>query len=328
MRILALSDLHFHNYKIEAVNDALVDVFTKQIPDIIDREKIDCITISGDIFHVRGSIKPSVFNQTFSYFKDLCQKVPVVMTFGNHDLETLNSSVSAVSIWVFHEIPNCYILNGDILEIKGCKIGGIGYRRTAQETIDGIKFVSDADVILMHYGIDDFKPANVPDCNLTLKDLPKDKWVLAGHYHNCRQSKKVIQVGSPIQHNFGDTEQARGCWIIDTDKNKATFIKLQYPEFKKITSRDIKKTDLNNCIVRLVLVDAKKATVYKQDVINKGAIYVDVIIEKEFKKDEARVIKINSIREMLEDYLEIAESYKSDKDKILAMFDKINAMEL
>ena len=96
---LLVSDLHFHNWgefstEVDGVNSRLqhiIDALNEAITTLILKGG-DQVIIAGDVFHVRGSLVPSVLNPVLTFIREWCDKgITFHCIDGNHDLESKNA---------------------------------------------------------------------------------------------------------------------------------------------------------------------------------------------------------------------------------------------
>ena len=96
-----ISDIHFHNWQAfskvgeDGINNRLQYLLdeVKRAADELIKEGGNTLFVAGDLFHVRGSIAPSVLNPVLDLFQSISDRG--VFTFiipGNHDLEGKHSS--------------------------------------------------------------------------------------------------------------------------------------------------------------------------------------------------------------------------------------------
>ena len=96
-----MADLHLHNWNAfasvgESGVNARLQLLLNEIRRCADEVKKaggDTIVIAGDVFHVRGSIAPSVLNPTLDTLRHLISGgIRFVILAGNHDLEGKESN--------------------------------------------------------------------------------------------------------------------------------------------------------------------------------------------------------------------------------------------
>jgi DNA repair exonuclease SbcCD nuclease subunit len=186
---------------------------------------IDEILIPGDIFHNRSEIGVStlaVAKEFFDYFKDFT----VYISSGNHDcFYKNNSTVNSISIldgW-----GNIHIVDKDCETIKTpykdivMVPWGVEYDQIPKT--DGI--------IFGHFEISSFYMNSYKVCEHGMESkqlFKKAPFIISGHFHKKDDRKydkgRIVYLGSPYQHNFGDVGDARGIYVLDLEKNELEFI--------------------------------------------------------------------------------------------------------
>jgi DNA repair exonuclease SbcCD nuclease subunit len=223
---------------------------------------IDEIIIPGDIFHNRSEIGVStlaVAKEFFDYFKDFT----VYISSGNHDcFYKNNSTVNSISIldgW-----GNIHIVDKDCETIKTpykdivMVPWGVEYDQIPKT--DGI--------IFGHFEISSFYMNSYKVCEHGMESkqlFKKAPIIISGHFHKKDDRKydkgRIVYLGSPYQHNFGDVGDARGIYILDLEKNELEFIENDIsPKHIKVSAKALLKEDsdidnyvLENNIVSLIV---------------------------------------------------------------------------
>lgn len=351
MKIASISDLHFHNWKEyskteDGVNSRYlyIEKTVREAYRVAKEKGCDIMCIPGDIFHVRGTLKTSLFNMVYSLFSELSKEMPTAMITGNHDMETYQFNEFCSSIASFDVVENIRVVNDAVYDLstftkgrsiygKRFLVGGISYshsiddfKKTFTEMID----LTKPEVIMIHQGIDDFRPmASVPETKLTVSWLNTEceKYganpiILCGHYHKPMSSGRVINVGAPLQHSFGGSGQDRGVWIVDVEEGASEFIPLNVaPKFhvcdedslKEIAKKEDLKTFLDSNYVKIKASSLKaieKITKKHSDV---DLTSLRIEIEKEFKGSYDVSIDVSSVDEMLRKYLSGVLEFDDDK---------------
>lgn len=128
MKILALSDIHLDSYRI-AINSSSCD-YIGSIIGLDTIKGIDAITVAGDIGHCNKDNKYFI-----KYLRDRF-KVPVIFTFGNHDLYLINrddyskyegssfNRLDDMISWA-DTVDDIYCLDGDTITIGSVVFGGV-----------------------------------------------------------------------------------------------------------------------------------------------------------------------------------------------------------
>jgi DNA repair exonuclease SbcCD nuclease subunit len=335
---MVISDPHFHNYKqhskmVGGENSRLLHVVSawRQAVEIAKAEGCELILVCGDIFHVRGNIRPSVYNVVSRLIANALQFADVVMIPGNHDMENYRGGETAIDS--FKHITGtgrCHVLDfdNDNVVIDGQRIVGIPYIHDPldfKETYANLVTVFEPDITMIHQGIDDFGAAGIPETKITAKWLMKlnSGVIFSGHYHSPQFVDRVINVGAPLQHSFGDEVSERGCWV--HSEGGAEFRPISgTPRFVTITkSGKGLESQVKGNIVRIKAKDIKAGERLRAKVEEAGACSVVVQIDKEFTSVHEETIKLSTSRAMLAEFLHKIEKYKDKADDILTIYDEI-----
>ena len=232
---------------------------------------IEEIIIPGDIFHNRSEISVetlSVSREFFDYFKDFT----VYISTGNHDCFKKDSS-DINSIKLLDGWNNIHIVDEDPLILQ------TNYKKTIGLIPWGTpldKFPK-CDIMFAHLEINSFYMNSYKVCEhgFSHKDLFKTSpYIISGHFHKRDHRKfdkgEILYLGSPYQHNFGDTNDDRGIYIFNIEENTFQFIEndispkhikysvkalLENPDQLTLESDKVDSLTRNNIIS--VIVDTK-----------------------------------------------------------------------
>lgn len=327
-----IADIHAHAYKNhsytlpDGINSRLKVILDATYNAALKLKEVggETLFIAGDVFHVRGSIKPSVFNafaDTLAQIGNLGIKVVIIP--GNHDMENLNNGATAVD--TLQSINGVTVYKSPAAScIDGWNVVLFPYINSTEAFKEEVKKVCwSVDVIVCHQGIDNFKPnAAMPDCGVTaqwLIDNTKAK-VFAGHYHHSRNYQSIVSIGAIAQHDFSSEGENRGMWFLYPDGNRE-FFPILSPRFITIdaTGRKIPKTeDVSGNYVRILAKTIATANKVRDVVESAGAASVVVHIEKEFTKSKTETIKVSNPETMISQFIDInSPKYDAIKPLIL-----------
>lgn len=259
MKLALIGDPHFANRKlfgapthIPGTNSRLRAVFEtmKSIGDELKGET-DQVVILGDITHEHGRLTPPVllavddalYNFNFN-------GMAVTLIDGNHDLDANGLS-----------ILDAFVDNDEPTRIEACHhptrvfysypvaVYAIPYL-SAEETKKAFKDIEhDCDnnphdfdpgcVVLMHghfdgakHGNHEFQPPGgihpdkIPDCV---------QLVISGHYHMYQEiNDKIIYIGAPLQHDFGEAQYVPGYMVLDFAENGEVTVERVEVEFAPV----------------------------------------------------------------------------------------------
>jgi DNA repair exonuclease SbcCD nuclease subunit len=336
MKLAISGDWHFHAYKensvtVEGKNSNLLRmgaVWTRMVDEAIAAE-CDVIAVVGDVFHVRGSIKPSVFVFIHHLMSDTAKRIPILFIPGNHDMEDYRGGATAID--TLCDIPNVYVAGKtSTITLRGIGFLCVPYHHNIAEMVVNIAEASeDYQVVLMHQGIDNFKPSeSMPNTGLTVESLQsffgKELPVFSGHYHSSRRMGNIYQVGAPMQHHFGDEGDERGFLIYDTEIG-CSFHNLNAARFVTVGSKadiaDLRSSDF----VRIKSSSASEAAKLRDKVRLVTESVSAVIIERKYEASTRASIKVGNVRAMLEQWIKINPDLAVDASMMMRIYDEATA---
>ena len=341
--ILTISDIQFHAYKqysrlVGGRNSRLLDIQGAWEYAIDAAVSNDCgvILIPGDVFEIRGALKPSVFNQVTALMQDAIDRgFEIVAIPGNHDMEHYEGGDTAIDTWSFLS-PNitmenrCTVLkSADIIERGGYRIAGIPYIHDIEKFKKTFLDISesDPDVTMIHQGVDDFDATGILKTGITAQWLADNNQgiILCGHYHDAKRLGRVVNVGALVQHRHSDEGQERGAWVIPNvqDPDKIEFYPIQGPRFITVDSKAAINGNCKDSFVRVKAKNMKEAEKLKKLAADAGALGVSVQIEREFVTAHDKTVQLSTPRNMLGEYLDIVPKFGPKKAEILNLFDKV-----
>jgi len=340
MKTLSSSDWHIHPYKAFSSVDGvtgnarleyIVNAWDEML-DIAKERNVDLLTISGDVFNVRGIVKTSAMSRFYHMIMRATKVCPVVFIPGNHDMEDYKGGPTALDI--LEGLPDVYVMGKpSTLSIRGIRIAGIPYQPTAADWEKAATSLlePDIDMWLCHQGIDDFKPsAGIPDTSLTVERIQDvigpDIPAFFGHYHKPDVSDNVVQCGAPVQHNWGDAGNERGCWIYDHDEKTVDFIELHnHPKFVVAGESDHKLSARLGDFIKIKSSDPDVLRRVKTEVEGvAGGLILE--LTKEFDSAHKESLKVGNVPEMIAQYMRITgggEISKSEEEALLSMYKEV-----
>jgi DNA repair exonuclease SbcCD nuclease subunit len=291
-----ISDSHHHSWS--AFSETLPNGVNSRLQILLDETRRcaaevrkaggDTIIHGGDLFHVRGSLPPSVLNPTKDCYRDLIKDgFKIVINAGNHDLEGKEADRISSAITSLEDV-GCYVINEaetlsseDFILIPWQK--NVAELKLKLDAIDP-SVVSECDLIL-HAPIDGVI-LGVPDHGLDAAYLASlgFRRVFSGHYHNFKDfGNGVYSIGALTHHTWSDIGSKAGFLIVSDEGVK--WHKSHAPEFVEIDpSTDPEEIPLivDGNFVRVKLNTSKQSDVEesRQFLLDNGAKGVVVIAER------------------------------------------------
>ena len=281
-KLVIFSDLHSHTFGPystvlpDGTNSRLQDAINviSKVREVAKTVDADAVIFTGDLFHERRHIVTQAFNKTYEAMSMFAvDRMPLLMIHGNHDqADRLGRHHALKAFSTFATVVD----NAGWVEFQGKEcmydIFAVPYVENAnhlEEILDGAgpNFPLDKKewpkIFLGHMGVEgaklgaDFVYTNGNEPSV--EDLPTDLFDAGflGHFHLHQElAPNFWYVGAPLQHNWGDIGQPRGCMVYDTETKVGSHIPFEgvSPTFMEITSAEarIKRDDCSGNIVRVV----------------------------------------------------------------------------
>lgn len=287
-----VADVHLHRWSKfsdhtpEGLNTRLVGLLS-EIERCAAETKLaggDTVVIAGDLFHVRGSVAPSVLNPTIATLQGIHENygTKFLILAGNHDLEgkhsdRLSSAVTALERGYIvrtvdkpTEVPGIYMVpwfeNLDALS-EAIESFDKGYRH-------------DIDLII-HAPIDGVLPHLSGGLDPAWLASLGFKRVFAGHYHNHKTfAGGIHSIGALAHHTWSDVGSLAGFLIVSDTEVKRFASHL--PNFVDITEgmdEDEVALRADGNFVRAKVTTSKMAEVeaLRELLVSYGAKGVEII---------------------------------------------------
>lgn len=297
-----ISDTHNHGWSAFAsVNERGVNTRLQQTLDETYRAGMavleaggDTLYHGGDLFHVRGSIAPSVLNPTKDLYRSLIAKgLKIVLLTGNHDLEGRDTSRIGSAVTALEDV-GCQVVStlasGLMVRDKVVLIPWIQdveeLKRAIQEAAAADPVgVADCDLII-HAPVDGVIPG-LPDHGLSYKWLGEQGFrrVFSGHYHHHKDfGNGVYSIGALTHQNWGDIGSKAGFLLVSDAGVK--YCASRAPSFVEIngsTDPDEIPLIVDGAYVRAKLNTSKQHEIeaMRQHLTNCGALGVVILSQKE-----------------------------------------------
>lgn len=198
------------------------------------------IVMAGDVFHVRGSVSPTVLNSTRDTLNGINEKygVECIIMPGNHDLEgkestRLSSAVTALESESVRVINEPYYIGG----LRAVLLPWVESIDDLKAAIDKLgtgdmpKFLRKDTDLILHAPVDGVIKG-LPHHGLSPEYLAGlgFKRVASGHYHNHKRfGSEVYSIGALSMHTWSDVGTKAGFLIMHPDR--VDWRKSHLPEF-------------------------------------------------------------------------------------------------
>ncbi|MET2951264.1 metallophosphoesterase [Vibrio owensii] len=252
------SDSHLHNWgafatEVDGLNSRLVEILDELLKAAksVKEGGGKRLYHAGDLFHVRGSIAPSVLYPTIEAFQKISDMgIEVRILAGNHDLETNDSSAISNGVESLRTIKNVTVVS-ETQFFPDDKIVMVPWHNKPKEYLEEIAKVSEelgeelSSYDLMIHAPVDGVIDGLPSHGITAEDLELFGFnrVYSGHYHNHKEiTSRVCSVGATTHQTWGDIESVAGYMLL-TDLDEIVHVPSEAPEFRDYDSAVITSED-------------------------------------------------------------------------------------
>ena len=201
---------------------------------------------TGDLFHVRGNIAPSVLNPTLDLYRRIVEELGIEprLLAGNHDLEGRDAHRVSSAITALEGI-GCKIINAPTFFLDD-KVAMIPWHQNTDDLKAAISKVVDEInggshgilhenwSLMVHAPVDGVIPG-LPAHGLTDVELAAFgfKYVFCGHYHHHKDfGNGVYSVGASTHQTWSDVGAKAGFLLVT--KLGVKWMKSHAPEFVEI----------------------------------------------------------------------------------------------
>lgn len=228
-----VSDVHLHNWS--QFSKTLPDGSNSRLFDILDAFGDACeslllaggtrMYIAGDLFHVRGSIAPSVLNPTLEFFKKYIERgIEFRIIPGNHDLESKNATKLTNAVQALESL-GCEICNGVrifeddkvvmipwVEKLDDLRTLMVEIKANLKASTPELEAPENEYTLMIHAPLNGVLK-NLPDHGLDPVELSVLNYhrVFCGHYHNFKNFHNgVYSVGALTHQTWSDVGTAAG----------------------------------------------------------------------------------------------------------------------
>ena len=250
MKLILFADLHARNwmaFKKELAtgrNSRLENCLEiiRQIAKLSKDTDARAVLFLGDVFHTRFQIDVDVYDAVYKEISEASKVCPWYLLRGNHDtFDTEGKVHSLVSmgngrITVLDQVYAFKIDDTNVFAIPWY---------ADEEYIRGILQHDgcSGDILLLHAALKEGtvgKGNYRTDAPLSVSDLPVGsfKRIFLGDFHKHQElvPDKVMYLGSPLQHTFGEANEDKWLFIYDTDTDTIEKRLTESPRFYEIGS--------------------------------------------------------------------------------------------
>lgn len=291
MKAILFSDVHIGLKNSSPEFHKIVLDFAKWMAKEANDRNIKTLIFGGDLFHNRKYVMLPSIQVAYEFF-DILKDFEIHMITGNHDCFYLeNSTIN--SLHLFKGWSNLHIYDSPkYINFGSTKVGFIPWGIKPDE-------MEKCDVMFGHYDIVGYQMGTHSFCEHGIDPkflLKKSPLIFSGHFHkpqsNSYKEGKIIYMGSPYQHDWGDAGQSKYIYEFDFDTKQYLSIENTIsPKHIEITKKEDLKMSTGN-IIRIVS-DSPDSELMKEASKLNDAVSLDVIVET---KD------IEKLKEIISDF--------------------------
>lgn len=330
-----VADVHCHAWSAfsrieeDGVNSRLriiLDELLRVAQEIADLGG-DKLVIAGDLFHVRGSVKPSVMNPTAETFQKISEMgITVEAIAGNHDLEGSDATALGNAMQTLGSIENFHPITSPKVDDDCVYFPWYASLDDLRDAMTGIapelRKTRDAIIHAPLNGV----IKGLPDIGLTPEELSAMGYrrVFVGHFHNHVEFEhgKVFSIGATTHQTWSDPGSLAGFMVVHPDhveqhlSRAPSFIDLKRPE-------DIDVLNVKGNYVRLKLTDVTEAEIkdFRNELEGMGALGVSINATRRTEANRTASISAGATLEVsVAEFIDkqVDEDYREDIQKLAA----------
>ena len=308
-KYIIFSDIHLHNYSGGVDTETRMSKrlliqksILQQVIDLAIQE--DAILLfGGDLVHAVGNVPVEVLNVIHWFFEE-CKRLGVQFyaVEGNHDQVIRNNCPASHSI--LSPFQNREQRDKD-LDLLLPTIKFIDY-----DQMDKAEEVKGFDVVIVHAQPDLINKHKFHMEGLNWKKLAtNNNVVMFGHDHTRRElAKNCYVIGSPLQLTANDVGEDRVCYLVNSEDWKVEFIKLDYPELK-----------------RLEKIEGKEETKFEERI--KATSFQDILVEW-IDREQKPQSYLDLIQKDITDKIQVAKNFFNGKISSIYLKDFLSIDEV
>ena len=228
--ILHIADIHIRNYQR---HKEYIQIFKKLYSQIDKLSSNSIIVVAGDIVHSKTDISPELIRVTSDFLNNLANRRTTIIITGNHDANLNNPSRLDTITPIVDSINNknlFYLKETGIYKLADIHLSVFNIYDNPEKYIKADEFIADTKIALFHGALDKSTTDvgyTVNNSNLTISIFDGYDMALLGDIHKRQfynDQKTILQVGSLIQQNFGESYDNHGCAVWDVKARTCKFI--------------------------------------------------------------------------------------------------------
>ena len=315
-KILCTADNHlgYRQYGLQVREQDIYDSFDR-ILKLAVKEKVDAITISGDLLH---ATRPS--SRTIAFLKEchdylLFREMPAIVVAGNHDKSEPHwiNTLCDVSAWDGQQ-GGFVLLENEYLEVKDMVIHGVPFTNKKTWQKDKELMRPDTDILLMHQSFQEFIQFETEDA-FSQEDVEGlAKVVVVGDIHVTMKAAGS-QIYSPGSTELMSSTEESQKYVLMVDNEEGSDMPLN-SSFIELPTRPVIAETLatNDCVSDLFVR-------LREEVENNPLVFI--------KCNHKLVGVIERLRDLYEDKMIIrAKYYNPEVEQAIALHKDVSLEEV
>jgi len=211
---LIFSDMHFYNNPSKSrIVDGEYSWFSEQVKvfrSIMEyalENNIHIVIHNGDLFEQDTKINVHTYNKVWELFnKYFLEGIYFILNVGNHDIYSLKHDHSLIPLTSIADVVDYYYSDYKLNDLR-MRLIPFYYTGMKEEYVEG---GNENSILFTHEVINGLSWKNI-----TAEDFTDRKWfkkwhtVFNGHIHKPQEIDNIVNIGSPMIHDFGESEERK-----------------------------------------------------------------------------------------------------------------------
>lgn len=222
-KVAIVGDIHLGLHLSNAMWHEISINFAQWLKQTLIDKDIKDIIFLGDVIDNRNEVSVTTLHTMYKFFKIL-EDFNIVIITGNHDCYYSKRS-DVHSIGTLNDWINIEVID------KPLTVNIFNKNLTFCPWNTQIENIPNCDIIFGHFEINTFKMNGRHVCEHGIDSqslLERAPLILSGHFHSTDERNyktgKILYAGSPYEHNWGESGDRKGIYLLDFHDNSLEFI--------------------------------------------------------------------------------------------------------
>lgn len=323
MNLAIFSDIHFGDNKDSKAKLSTSVQYIKNFIEICKTNNVEKVLFLGDWYDNRKTLNTTTIRIADQCINQIAKYFPIYLIVGNHDIPSIDNDSTINNITYYKNINNVTVIDNPYVEIidnKKLLFVPFGY--------NNFDVTEKYDYMFGHF---EFNGAIVTSgklddrCKINISDIVRlSPLTFTGHYHINKEyisnNGKLISVGSPFEMDWGDYNNQKGIYILNTTNGLYNFIPNKFSP-KHIKFYWSKKDSIDKNIIPYNYIKLIIDDVYEYDKVLDLLKFINMQNPLENCIPEF-TYSLNNHLENTTTNIEIVESIKDNNMDIISYVDK------